>query len=157
MSSIVRVVIAEGDRGVAESLREVLSAAPDLTVVGEARSGREAIASAGRLEPDILLLDIDLSGSCGLDILPLITWWSPCVKVIIVSGHSDEATIVEALALGARGYIIKGDETSVVKAIRAVQCGEVWARRRVVARVLAQLVGLAIGTFQGVQGEPVTT
>lgn len=64
---------------------------------------------------------------------------------------------MEALELGAKGYIVKGDRTDVVKAIRAVQRGEVWARRRVLARALDRLVGLTMGTFQetGRQSAPV--
>lgn len=154
MLSIIRIVIAEDDPGLRELFTEQLSVAPDLEVIGEACSGREAIATVGRLNPDILTLDIDLPGISGLEVLPVVRWCSPKTKVIILSGHTDEATILEALELGARGYIVKGDGTNLEKAIRAVQRGEVWARRRAVARVLDHLVGLAGRTFQEARGEP---
>lgn len=157
MASVIRIVIAEDNLEPSELYHERLSVAPDLEVIGTVRSGREAIAAAGRLSPDILALDIDLPDIIGLEILPVIRWCSPTTKVIVLSGHNEEATIVEALELGAKGYIIKGDRTDVVKAIRAVQRGEVWARRRVLARALDRLVGLTMGTFQetGRQSAPV--
>ncbi len=154
MPSMIRVVVAEDDPGLRELFREQLGVAPDFEVIGEARSGREAIATVERLDPDILTLDIDLPGIGGLEVLPVVRWCSPNTKVIVLSGHDEEATILEALELGAMGYIVKGDGANLEKAIRAVQRGEVWARRRVVARVLDQLVGLASRTFQEVEGEP---
>lgn len=148
MASVIRIVIAEDNLELSELYHERFSVAPDLEVIGAVRSGREAIAAVGRLSPDILTLDIDLPDISGLEILSVIRWCSPTTKVIVLSGHNEEATIVEALELGAKGYIVKGDRTDMVKAIRVVQCGEVWARRRVLARVLDRLVGLAMGTFQ---------
>jgi DNA-binding NarL/FixJ family response regulator len=148
MATVIRIVIAEDDPELSELYRERLSTVPDFEVIGAVRSRREAIAAAGRLSPDILALDIDLPGINGLEILPVIRWCSPTTKVIVLSGHNDEATIVEALELGAKGYIVKGDEPDMVKAIRVVQNGEVWARRRVMARALDRLIVLARGTFQ---------
>jgi len=154
MSSIIRIVVAEDDPGLCELFREQLSLVSGFEVVGEAHSGWEAIATVGRLDPDILILDIDLPGIGGLEVLPVVRWCSPKTKMIVLSGHDEEATIMEALELGATGYIVKGDGTNIEKAIRAVQRGEVWARRRVLARVFDQLVGLVGRTFQKAGGEP---
>jgi DNA-binding NarL/FixJ family response regulator len=151
---MIRIVIAEDDPGLCELFRERLSSVPDFEVIGEARNGREAIAIVGRLDPDILTLDIDLPGIGGLEVLPVIRWCSPKTKVIVLSSHDEEAIILEALELGAMGYIVKSDGTNLEKAIRAVQRGEVWARRRVLARVLDHLVGLAGRTFRKAGGEP---
>ena len=154
MSSVIRIVVAEDDSGLRELLCEQFGFAPDFEVVAEARDGREAIANVGRLEPDILMLDLDMPEIDGLEVLRVVRWFSPKTKVIIHSGHDEESAILEALTLGARGYIIKCDGTDLEKAIRAVQRGEVWARRRVLARVLNQLVGLAGRAFQGAGSEP---
>ena len=151
---MIRLVIAEDDPGLCELFRERLSSVPDFEVIGEARNGREAIAIVGRLDPDILTLDIDLPGIGGLEVLPVIRWCSPKTKVIVLSSHDEEAIILEALELGAMGYIVKSDGTNLEKAIRAVQRGEVWARRRVLAHVLDHLVGLAGRTFRKAGGEP---
>lgn len=154
MPSMIRIVIAEDDPELCELFREQLSLVPGFEVIGEAHSGREAIATVERLDPDILTLDIDLPGIGGLEVLPVVRWCSPKTKVIVLSSHDEEAIILEALELGAMGYIVKGDGTNLEKAIRAMQRGEVWARRRVLARVLDQFVGLAGRTFQEAGGEP---
>lgn len=154
MASVIRIVIAEDNLELPELYHERFRVAPGLEVMGVVRSAREAIAAVGKLNPDILALDIDLPDISGLEILPVIRWCSPTTKVIVLSGHNEEAAIVEALELGAKGYIVKGDGTDVVKAIRVVQRGEIWARRRVLARVLDRLVGLAMGTFQETGRQP---
>lgn len=154
MSSAIRIVVAEDDPGLSELYCERFGSVPDFEVVGQARSAREAIATVGRLDPDILTLDIDLPGIGGLEVLPVVRWCSPNTKVIVVSGHDEETTILEALELGARGYIVKGDRTDMIKAVRAVQCGEVWARRRIVSYMLSRLVDLAGRSFQEAGGEP---
>lgn len=152
MSSI-RIVIAEDNPALRELLREQLRFAPDFEVVAEARDGREAIASVGRLDSDILILDLDLPEIDGLEVLRAVRCFSPTTQVIIHSGHSEEATILEALALGAMGYIVKGDGIDLEKAIRAVQRGEVWARRQVLTRALDQLVGHAGSDLQATEDE----
>jgi DNA-binding NarL/FixJ family response regulator len=154
MPSMIRIVIAEDDLGLCELFREQLSVVRDFTVVGEARSGREAISAVGRLEPDVLTLDIDLPEINGLEVLPVVRWCSPSTKVIVLSSHDEETTIMKALELGAGGYIVKGDGTNLEKAIRAVQRGEVWARRRVLARVLDHLRALAGRPLQEAEGKP---
>lgn len=127
---------------------------PDIEIVGEARDGWEAIAAVGRLTPDILTLDVDLPGLNGLDVLPVVRWYSPRTKVIMLSGRDDDEIIREALRRGAQGYIVKGSGTDLCKAIRAVHRGEVWARRRVLAAVIDEMVRLAALTFPSTGGKP---
>jgi len=143
----VRIVVAEDHAGLREVLREQFQLEPDIEVIGEARDGWEAIAAVGRLTPDILTLDLDLPGLTGLDVLAVVRWYSPATKVIILSGRDDEETIREALRRGAQGYVVKSGGTDLCKAIRAVHRGEVWARRRVLATVIEEMVRLAALTF----------
>lgn len=149
MASGIRILIAEDDPRVFKMRREQFSSAADCEVVGNVRNGREVIASVERLKPDILMIDRESPGIGGLDILPVIRWCSPNTKVIVLSDCDDEEIVLEALELGVRGYILKGEWTDMIKVVRAVQRGEVWARRRVVARLLDRLVSLASRTFQG--------
>lgn len=135
-----------------ELAREQLAFAPDFEVVAEACDGEEAIANVARLDPEILVLDLDLPRIDGLEVLMLVRWFSPNTKVIIRSGHDDEETILQALELGARGYIVKGDRIDMKKAIRAVQRGEVWARRRNLSQALDHLIGLAGSILQASGG-----
>lgn len=139
----IRIVIAEDDPGFREWLYEQFRFVPDFEVVGAVCNGREAIASVAQLDPDILILDLDLPGINGLEVLQVVRWFSPNTKVIIRSSHAEESTILEALQLGAMGYIVNENGIDLQKAIRAVRGGEIWARRRVLARLLDHLVGLA--------------
>ncbi|MBZ0169006.1 LuxR family two component transcriptional regulator [Candidatus Methylomirabilis lanthanidiphila] len=148
MSSVIRILIAEDDSELFEVCRKRFSSASDCEVVGHVHNGREVIAAVERLRPDILTIDRESPGIGGLEILPVIRWCSPNTKVIVLSGCDDEATVLEALDLGARGYIVKDDGIDMIKVVRAVQRGEVWARRRVVARLLDRLVCLASLAFQ---------
>lgn len=153
MSSIIRIVIAEDDPGLRDLFTAQIGLVPDFLVIGEACSGREAIATVEELDPDILILDIDLPEMGGLGVLPRVRGCRPNTKVIVLSGRDEEGTILSALKLGARGYIVKGDGINLEKAIRAVQRGEVWARRQVFTRVLDQLIRLTHHTFQEVEDE----
>lgn len=150
----VRIVVAEDAPVLRELFCEQLRVARECEVVGEASDGREAIATTGRVNPDILTLDLDMPRMGGLEVLQVVRWYRPNTHVIILSGHAEEATIMEALTLGARGYVVKGNGTKLEEAIRAVQRGEIWARRRVLACVLDQLVGLASRPFQQPGEEP---
>lgn len=153
-TSAIRVVVVESNPEYRELLAEQIRLAPDLEVVGEARDGREAIVAVGRLDPDVLALDMDLPGMPGLEILRMVTWYSPRTKVILLSGQREEATVLEALTQGAKGFIVKGDGTDLAKAIRAVHGGEVWARRRMMALVFEELVRLINPQFSTTASEP---
>ena len=149
----IRIVVAEDHPGFREMLCEQLRLAPDLEVLGDAQDGWEAIAAVGKLKPDVLTLDLDLPGLNGLEVLRVTRWYSPDTKVIILSGHDEEPIVQEALKQGARGYIVKGEGADLEKAIRVVQNGEVWARRRVLATVIEELSRLAELTFPAVGPE----
>jgi DNA-binding NarL/FixJ family response regulator len=151
----VRVVVAEDHPEFRELLCEMLRLDPNVEVIGEARDGWEALASASRLTPDVLLLDLDLPGLSGLEVLTLVRWKSLHTHVIIVSGHDEEEIVKEALKGGAKGYVVKGGVADLGRAILAVQRGEIWVPRRVLARVIEEL--LAPPSDQGVaEQEPAT-
>jgi DNA-binding NarL/FixJ family response regulator len=134
----IRIFVAEKQPGLCEWLTERITLAPDLEIVGGAHHGREVISAVYRLNPDILILGISLPEVEGLEVLRVLKWSSPNTKVIILSSHADETTILETLELGASGYIVQNG-TDMGKLSRAVQRGEVWASRRVVARLFDRL------------------
>jgi DNA-binding NarL/FixJ family response regulator len=143
--SAIQIVVTEDDRQSCERFGEQLTSSPDLEIVGFVCDRREVVTTVGRLSPDILILDIDLPHIGGLELLPVVRWCSPNTKVIVLSSHAEEAIILESIELGARGYIIKGDGIEMGKAIRAVQRGEIWARRRLVSMVIEELIALTWG------------
>lgn len=118
----------------------LLEQEPAISVVGEAADGLQAISMAETLQPDILLLDIQMPGLGGIEALLHIHKKSPRTRVLILSGFSNDEFMIQALQLGARGYLEKTlSHKDVAKAIRAIYNGEIWADRKVLTQVMENL------------------
>ncbi len=136
----ISVLIADDNTLFREGLRMLLAQEPAISVVGEAPDGLQAIRLAEALQPDILLLDIRMPGLGGIEALPRIREKSPGTKVLILSGFSEGELMIQALQLGAKGYLSKLlIHRDLIKAIRATYAGEVWAERKVLSEVLESL------------------
>lgn len=136
----ISVLIADDNTLFREGLRMLLAQEPAISVVGEAQDGLQAIRLAEALQPDILLLDIRMPGLGGIEALPQIREKSPRTKVLILSGFSEGELMIQALQLGAKGYLSKLlTHRDLIKAIRATYAGEVWAERKVLSEVLESL------------------
>jgi DNA-binding NarL/FixJ family response regulator len=123
MSSI-RVLIADDHRIVRQGLRHVCELG-GLTVVGEAEDGREAVKLAWQLQPDVILMDINMPVLDGVQATHLIVEADPSVRVIILTMYRQDRYVFEAVKAGARGYLLKDiDEQGLVVAIRAVHQGD---------------------------------
>jgi len=123
----IRVIIADDHVMVREGLAALLEEESDLKVVGEAGTGREAVALARQQRPDIALLDITMPDMNGLEATRRIVTDVPGVRVLILTMHEEEAFFFEALRAGAAGYVLKGaGSDELVNAIRAVYEGGVY-------------------------------
>lgn len=120
----MRVVVVDDDAVVARSLEIVLGAEEDIEVVGRGSSGPEAVRLARELEPDVLLLDIRMPGGDGLVAAERVLEESPNARVVFLTTFSDDEYVVRALALGARGYLIKEDVDKIAPALRSVMSGQ---------------------------------
>src|ERR687890_125691 len=126
MEDSVRVHIAEDHPLFREGMRGRLQRVADITVVGEAASGEEAVELARNLEPDVILMDIKMPGLNGIEATREILRSSPRgVGVLVLTMFEDDDSVFAAMRAGARGYLLKdsGGE-GVVHAIRAVASGE---------------------------------
>ena len=134
----IRVVVADDQRILRLALRSLLeSAAPEVSVVGEAASGREAVEMAGRLSPDIILMDLDMAGGDGLTATKVLADRGDPAKVLVLSMHSEQEQLLPSLRAGARGYLAKDVAVrELVDAIRVVAAGDVYVQPAV-ARLLA--------------------
>lgn len=121
----IRIVIVEDHRLIREMWKELFSKNKDLIVVGESGVLLEAVELIKVKKPDIVLLDINLSGDSGFDALPLIRKYAPGTSVIAVSMHNQPAYAKKMLRLGAKGYVTKNSSSrEILEAIEKVIKGE---------------------------------
>lgn len=140
----MRVVIADDDAVVVESLRIVLDAQPDIEVAGCGTDGADAVRLAADAAPDIVLLDIQMPGMDGLAAAEKILDSPEPPRVVFLTTFSDDEYIVRALALGAAGYLIKQDVAGVAPALRAVMAGRSVLEGEVLERAVALGAGAPV-------------
>jgi DNA-binding NarL/FixJ family response regulator len=120
----ITVLLADDNREVRKEFRRILEFEDDLEVVGEAKDGHEAVALAKKFRPTLVLMDISMPLLNGLQATCQILKAIPATKVLMLSAHSEEAYIVEAVNSGAMGYLVKQTSAdSVCAAIREVHKG----------------------------------
>lgn len=105
----LRILVADDHEVVREGVRGLVQTRPDWTVCGEATNGREAVEQAGRLAPDVVILDIAMPELNGLEAARRIRKASPRTEVLILTMHRSEELVRQVLAAGARGYLLKSD------------------------------------------------
>ena len=121
----ITVLLAEDHMIVREGFRNLLAADADLVVVGEAQTGREAVALAKKLRPAVIVMDIAMPLLNGLEATRQIHKALPGTKVLMLSAHSDDAYVDQAIAVGAVGFLLKQTSAhELSKAIREVQNGK---------------------------------
>ena len=124
MNRAVRIVLAEDHTLVRAGIRSLLAELPWVEVVGEASDGREALRLVAELVPQVVLMDITMTGLNGLDATERITRDHPQVRVIILSMHANEEYVRRALLVGAAGYVLKDAEKAELElALKSVSRG----------------------------------
>ena len=120
----ISILLADDHHIVRQGLRALLEAEPEFAVVGEAANGLEAVQMVERLQPDILLVDVMMPGLSGLEAARQVRERFPKTEVVVLSMHSSEAYVLQALRNGAMGYVLKdSDATALVKAVTEVHAG----------------------------------
>ena len=138
----LRILVAEDHPLFRKGVISLLSSVPEFEVVGEATSGKEAVARATELQPDVVLMDLQMPGGNGIEATREIVHESPSIRVLVVTLFEDDDSVFMALRAGARGYVLKdADEDELVRAIRAVGRGEAIFSPAVAERVLAYFAG----------------
>ena len=135
----ITVLLADDHTIVREGLRSLLAIESDIVVVGEAHDGREAVELAGRLKPDVIVMDIAMPLLNGLGATQQILETLPATRVIILSAHSDDAYIHRMLAIGAAAFLIKQTSAQCLsKAIREVARGHTYFSPSIAKRIRDQ-------------------
>ena len=112
----VRVLVADDHAIVRSGLAQLVGSAADLHLVGEARDGDEAIEEAARLRPDVVLMDLSMPGTDGIEATRRIVRANPAVQVLILTSFSDRSRIIGAIEAGAIGYLLKHSEPETILA-----------------------------------------
>lgn len=121
----IRVILADDHGVVRRGIKEFLTEAGDIQVVGEADSGTQALALIARLRPDVAVLDIQMPGGSGIEVARHLRVEGANVGILILTAYDDPPYIRAALDAGANGYILKSSEAdAIVEAVRAVHEGK---------------------------------
>ena len=121
----IRVLIVDDHPVFRYGMRAILAAEPDTELVGEATDGEEAVALALELGPDVVLMDLNMPRTSGVEATRRILGTKPDTGILMLTMFEDDDSIFVAMRAGARGYVLKGsDGTETLRAIRAVAKGE---------------------------------
>ncbi|CAL9400855.1 response regulator transcription factor [Streptomyces albus] len=138
MADRIRVLLVDDHQVVRRGLRTFLEVQDDIEVVGEAADGDEGVARAEELRPDVVLMDVKMPGTDGVEALRLLRERGNQARVLIVTSFTEQRTVVPALRAGAAGYVYKDvDPDALAGAIRSVHAGHVLLQPEVAGALLS--------------------
>ncbi|MER7911626.1 response regulator [Streptomyces sp. NPDC003444] len=134
----IRVLLVDDHQVVRRGLRTFLEVQDDIEVVGEASDGDEGVARAEELRPDVVLMDVKMPGTDGIEALKRLRELANPARVLIVTSFTEQRTVVPALRAGASGYVYKDiDPDALAGAIRSVHAGHVLLQPEVAGALLS--------------------
>jgi DNA-binding NarL/FixJ family response regulator len=137
MPESVRVLIADDHTLFREGLIALLDSVPGIEVAGAVQDGEQTIRAAAKLQPDVILMDLQMPGINGIEATRQIIRTSPHIGVIILTMFEDDDSVFAAMRAGARGYILKGaDQNDMLRAIQSVARGEALFGPSIAARLM---------------------
>ncbi|HEX3705017.1 MAG TPA: response regulator transcription factor [Mycobacteriales bacterium] len=124
MTEMIRALIVDDHPMFREGLRVLLDAVDDVQVVGESATGEEAVIAAADLQPDVVLMDLNMPGLNGVEATRRIVGESPHIGVLALTMFDEDESVFQVMRAGARGYLLKGaDQDEILRAVRAVAHG----------------------------------
>jgi DNA-binding NarL/FixJ family response regulator len=143
-TQVVRVLVVDDHALFRHGLLQVLRSSPDISVVGEARDGMEAIEQAAALQPDLVLMDVRMPSVNGIEAARRIRTAQPAVRILMLTESEDEEDLYAAVRAGATGYLLKEvaiDE--IADAIRAVASGQALVSPSMTTKLLSEFNALS--------------
>ncbi|MCX7957532.1 MAG: response regulator transcription factor [Deltaproteobacteria bacterium] len=126
-----RILICDDHAILREGLKMLLSKQPDIEILGEASDGEEIIRLAKKYSPDVIIMDISLAGSTGINLTKTIVLTDPRIAVLILTMYKDKEYLISALRAGAKGYLIKeGTADEMINAINIVYKHQIYIDKR---------------------------
>ncbi|MCH8282589.1 MAG: response regulator transcription factor [Chloroflexi bacterium] len=153
--STIRVLVVDDHDMFRRGVMEVLEREDDITVIGEARNGQQAIDRASELSPDVVFMDLNMPGKNGIEATACLTLKWPDLKVLVLTVSEEAGDLYRALSVGARGYVLKiSDAQEIIDALRQVHQGWVVVSPAMAPRLLSDLgqspdIGAASQTLGG--------
>lgn len=145
---MIRVLLAEDHTIVRKGLLAILEKHTDIVVVGEAEDGREALRLAEELRPDVVVMDITMSGLSGLEATRQIKRFCPEIRVLILTMHTDQEYVCRLLQAGASGYVVKqAAPAELLLAVHAAYDGDLFLSPAITNTIVAEYLE---------QGDPIT-
>jgi DNA-binding NarL/FixJ family response regulator len=143
---MIKILVADDHPVVRDGLRALFAEYPDIALIGEAATGREAIKAAVIDQPDVIIMDLAMPDTDGFSATAEINRVAPEVAVLILTMSDDDVTVTKAMRAGARGYLLKGaTKEEILRAVTAVADGQAIFGPSVAQRVLARLGAPATG------------
>ncbi|MFF7728152.1 response regulator [Streptomyces sp. NPDC008001] len=137
--AVIRVVLVDDHQVVRRGLRTFLEVQDDIEVVGEAADGAEGVERTEELRPDVVLMDVKMPGTDGIEALRRLRELQNPARVLIVTSFTEQRTVIPALRAGAAGYVYKDvDPEALAGAIRSVHAGHVLLQPEVAGALLSQ-------------------
>ena len=137
-ADIITVILADDHAVVRAGVKAVLGSAKDIQVIGEATNGREAVALAERLNPDVVVMDLSMGEMDGIAATALMVKKELKAKILILTMHAEDAYLVKVIEAGASGYLVKSAaDRELVDAVRALAHGDMYMQPSA-TRALAQ-------------------
>jgi DNA-binding NarL/FixJ family response regulator len=137
MNQRIRVLVADDHTLFRDGLRALFNSVPDIEMVGEAATGAQAISQAEQLQPDVVLMDVQMPELNGIEATRQTVRTSPHIGVVVVTMVEDDDSVFAAMRAGARGYVLKGaKQEEMLRVIRAVAQGEALFGAPIAARLM---------------------
>src|SRR5688572_8742669 len=144
-----KILLAEDHNMVREGIKMLVNAEPDMEVIGEAANGREAIAQAKTLHPDLLVMDISMPELNGLKVTEKLRRELPSLKILTLTRHTDEAYLQQLIKAGVNGYVLKQSAPDeLIHAIRTVTAGRSYVDTELADKVMGGYARMA-GPLRG--------
>lgn len=141
----ITVLLADDHRMIRSGIRGFLELDPELSIVGEAADGAEALNLTHTLKPDVLVLDIQMPHKTGIDVTRELRAEGNDVAILIVSAYDDQPFVIQALRAGANGYVLKTAEaTELIEAVRSVREGRLALDKQLMSDIVLGIANLPL-------------